>query len=262
MKNWVVKLLLLLLIPSIVGVLFTFAFGFGTTVYMQLTMYICAPLLTLVLGFFFVKVKRAIPLLVLLVIASIAFNVPLQNWLFHSADEIVRYASVTDLYNSNHKALYFIFDTLEVDYKRKSSVTITREVTRSNGRHRFRKEKKQYHYAVAPVFKDSLSKHQYADREVKAWVVPVAHSREQVAICYERCYFDLDDYQKAIDKSPCKLHHPQAVIIKPLYSQFITRQEWKKIFFHVGGIVLSVLMVLGIVLNYKVNRRLKSDNRQ
>lgn len=262
MKNWVVKLLLLLLIPSIVGVLFTFAFGSGATVYMQLAMYICVPLLTLVLGFFFVKVKRAIPLLVLLVIASIAFNVPLQNWLFHSADEIVRYASVTDLYNSNHKALYFIFDTLEVDYKRKSSVTITREVTRSNGRHRFRKEKKQYHYAVAPVFKDSLSKHQYADREVKAWVVPVAHSREQVAICYERCYFDLDDYQKAIDKSPCKLHHPQAVIIKPLYSQFITRQEWKKIFFHVGGIVLSVLMVLGIVLNYRVNRRLKSDNRQ
>lgn len=262
MKNWVVKLLLLLLIPSIVGVLFTFAFGSGTTVYMQLAMYICAPLLTLVLGFFLVKVKRAIPLLVLLVIASIAFNVPLQNWLFHSADEIVRYASVTDLYNSNHKALYFIFDTLEVDYKRKSSVTITREVTRSNGRHRFRKEKKQYHYAVAPVFKDSLSKHQYADREVKAWVVPVAHPRGQAAICYERCYFDLDDYQKAIDKSPCKLHHPQAVIIKPLYSQFITRQEWKKIFFNVSGIVLSVLMVLGIVLNYKVNRRLKSDNRQ
>lgn len=254
MKNWVVKLLLLLLIPSILGVLFTVILGSDTTVYMQLAIYICAPLLTLVLGFFLVKVKWATPLLALLVIASIAFNVPLQNWLFHSADEIVRYASVTDLYNPNHKALYFVFDTLEVDYKRKSSVTITREVTRSNGRHRFRKEKKQVHYAVAPVFKDSLPKRRYADREVKAWVVPVAHSREQAAICYERCYFDLDDYQKAIDKSPCRLHHPQAVIIKPLYSQFITRQEWKKIFFNAGWIVLSVLIMLGIVLNYRVNR--------
>lgn len=255
MKNWVVKLLLLLLIPSILGVLFTVIFGSDTTVYMQLAIYICAPLLTLVLGFFFVKVKWATPLLALLVIASIAFNVPLQNWLFHSADEIVRYASVTDLYNPNHKALYFVFDTLEVDYKRKSSVTITREVTRSNGRHRFRKEKKQVHYAVAPVFKDSLPKRRYADREVKAWVVPVAHSREQAAICYERCYFDRDDYQKAIDKSPCRLHHPQAVIIKPLYSQFITRQEWKKIFFNASWIVLSVLIMLGIVLNYRVNRK-------
>lgn len=254
MKNWVVKLLLLLLIPSILGVLFTVILGSDTTVYMQLAIYICAPLLTLVLGFFLVKVKWATPLLALLVIASIAFNVPLQNWLFHSADEIVRYASVTDLYNPNHKALYFVFDTLEVDYKRKSSVTITREVTRSNGRHRFRKEKKQVHYAVAPVFKDSLPKRRYADREVKAWVVPVAHSREQAAICYERCYFDRDDYQKAIDKSPCRLHHPQAVIIKPLYSQFITRQEWKKIFFNASWIVLSVLIVLGIVLNYRVNR--------
>lgn len=255
MKNWVVKLLLLLLIPSILGVLFTVILGSDTTVYMQLAIYICAPLLTLVLGFFLVKVKWATPLLALLVIASIAFNVPLHNWLFHSADEIVRYASVTDLYNPNHKALYFVFDTLEVDYKRKSSVTITREVTRSNGRHRFRKEKKQVHYAVAPVFKDSLPKRRYADREVKAWVVPVAHSREQAAICYERCYFDRDDYQKAIDKSPCRLHHPQAVIIKPLYSQFITRQEWKKIFFNAGWIVLSVLIMLGIVLNYRVNRK-------
>lgn len=255
MKNWVVKLLLLLLIPSILGVLFTVILGSDTTVYMQLAIYICAPLLTLVLGFFLVKVKWATPLLALLVIASIAFNVPLQNWLFHSADEIVRYASVTDLYNPNHKALYFVFDTLEVDYKRKSSVTITREVTRSNGRHRFRKEKKQVHYAVAPVFKDSLPKRRYADREVKAWVVPVAHSREQAAICYERCYFDRDDYQKAIDKSPCRLHHPQAVIIKPLYSQFITRQEWKKIFFNASWIVLLVLIVLGIVLNYRVNRK-------
>lgn len=254
MKNWVVKLLLLLLIPSILGVLFTVIFGSDTTVYMQLAIYICAPLLTLVLGFFLVKVKWATPLLALLVIASIAFNVPLQNWLFHSADEIVRYASVTDLYNPNHKALYFVFDTLEVDYKRKSSVTITREVTRSNGRHRFRKEKKQVHYAVAPVFKDSLPKRRYADREVKAWVVPVSHSREQAAICYERCYFDRDDYQKAIDKSPCRLHHPQAVIIKPLYSQFITRQEWKKIFFNASWIVLLVLIMLGIVLNYRVNR--------
>ena len=70
--------------------------------------------------------------------ASMAFNIPLQNWLFHSADEVVRYHAVTDLYNGGNNALYFTFDTLEVDYARRSSVTVTREVTRSMGRHRYR----------------------------------------------------------------------------------------------------------------------------
>ena len=72
---------------------------------------------------------------------------------------------------------------------------------------------------------------------------------------YERCIFDLDDYQKAIDRSRCKLHHPQAPIIRPLYSQFITRQEWKGIFLNVAWIVLSVLIVLGVILNYQADRR-------
>ena len=75
------------------------------------------------------------------------------------------------------------------------------------------------------------------------------------ALCYERCIFDLDDYQKAIDRSRCKLHHPQAPIIRPLYSQFITRQEWKGIFLNVAWIVLSVLIVLGVILNYQADRR-------
>lgn len=74
-------------------------------------------------------------------------------------------------------------------------------------------------------------------------------------VCYERCIFDLDDYQKAIDRSRCKLHHPQAPIIRPLYSQFITRQEWKGIFLNVAWIVLSVLIVLGVILNYQADRR-------
>ena len=65
-----------------------------------------------------------------------------------------------------NNALYFTFDTLEVDYARRSSVTVTREVTRSMGRHRYRKEQKQYHFSVAPVFTDSLPRHKYEEREV------------------------------------------------------------------------------------------------
>lgn len=124
-------------------------------------------------------------------------------------------------------------------------MTVTREVTRSMGRHRYRKEQKQYHFSVAPAFTDSLPRHKYEEREVKAWVIPVRHEKGQAVVCYERCIFDLDDYQKAIDRSRCKLHHPQAPIIRPLYSQFITRQEWKGIFLNVAWIVLSVLIVLG-----------------
>ena len=42
---------------------------------------------------------------------------------------------------------------------------------------------------------------------------------------------------------------------KGRYSQFITRQEWKGIFLNVAWIVLSVLMVLGVILNYQADRK-------
>ena len=100
-----------------------------------------------------------------------------------------------------------------------------------------------------------MPRHKYEAREVKAWVIPVSHEKGQAVVCYERCIFDLDDYQRAIDRSRCKLHQPQAPIIRPLYSQFITRQEWKGIFLNVTWIVLSVLMVLGVILDYQADRK-------
>ena len=238
MKNWVVKLLVLLFIPSLAGILFTVALGFNPGGWLQITTYAFPPLLTLAGGAFIVASRWKIPFLILMAAAS-----------------MVRYHAVTDLYNLENNALYFTFDTLEVDYARRSSVTVTREVTRSMGRHRYRKEQKQYHFSVAPAFTDSLPRHKYEEREVKAWVIPVRHEKGQAVVCYERCIFDLDDYQKAIDRSRCKLHHPQAPIIRPLYSQFITRQEWKGIFLNVAWIVLSVLIVLGVILNYQADRR-------
>jgi hypothetical protein len=92
------------------------------------------------------------------------------------------------------------------------------------GRHRYRKEQKQYHFSVAPAFTDSLPRHKYEEREVKAWVIPVRHEKGQAVVCYERCIFDLDDYQKGI-------------------------------FLNVAWIVLSVLIVLGVILNYQADRR-------
>lgn len=255
MKNWVVKLILLLLIPSLLGVLFTVILGSNPNGWLQIVTYAFPPLLTLIGGAFVVSSKWKTLFLFLMAVVSAVFNIPLQNWFFHSADEVVRYHSITDLYNPENDALYFTFDTLEIDYLRRSSITITREVSHSTGRHRFRREKKQYYYSVAPVFKDSLPKHKFTDREVKAWVIPVAHSEKQSAICYERCVFDQSDYQKAIDKFRCKFHHPQAPIIRPLYSQFITRQEWKSIFLNAAWIVFSVLIVTGVVINYQENRK-------
>ena len=116
MKNWVVKLLLLLFIPSFVGILFTVILGFNPGGWLQITTYALPPLLTLAGGAFIVASRWKIPFLILMAAASMAFNIPLQNWLFHSADEVVRYHAVTDLYNLENNALYFTFDTLEVDY--------------------------------------------------------------------------------------------------------------------------------------------------
>ena len=47
MKNWVVKLLLLLFIPSFVGILFTVILGFNPGGWLQIATYAFPPLLTL-----------------------------------------------------------------------------------------------------------------------------------------------------------------------------------------------------------------------
>ena len=99
MKNWVVKLLLLLFIPSFVGILFTVILGFNPGGWLQIATYAFPPLLTLAGGAFIVASRWKVPFLILMAVASMAFNMPLQNWLFYSADEVVRYHAVTDLYN-------------------------------------------------------------------------------------------------------------------------------------------------------------------
>ena len=50
MKNWVVKLLVLLFIPSLAGILFTVALGFNPGGWLQITTYAFPPLLTLAGG--------------------------------------------------------------------------------------------------------------------------------------------------------------------------------------------------------------------
>ena len=187
-------------------------------------------------------------------VASVAFNVPLQNWLFHSADDIVRYASITDLYKEKDKPMYFTFDRLEVDNKRRSTIGIWREHTRRVSRQSYRTEKKQHWYSVSPVFEDSLPEHKYAEREVKAWVVAVKHDKQDSLVCYEWCTFDIGDYKKAIDKSRCKVQHSDAPIIKPLYKQFTTKSEWRNIFLNVGLLVFSIQVLIGVIMNYRLGK--------
>jgi hypothetical protein len=150
--------------------------------------------------------------------------------------------------------MYFIFDRLEVDNKRRSTIGIWREHTRRVSRHSYRTEKKQHWYSVSPVFEDSLPEHKYAEREVKAWVVAVKHDKQDSLVCYEWCTFDIGDYKKAIDKSRCKVQHSDAPIIKPLYKQFTTKSEWRNIFLNVGLLVFSIQVLIGVIMNYRVGK--------
>lgn len=256
MKKWVTILLLLLLLPSFIGLLVTYILP-DSSEWGQVLSYVFAPVFTAIFAYFLFQTRWKSLWVLLMIIGSVAFNIPLQNWLFHSADEIVCYSSVTDLYLPSNKALYFTFDTLEVDYKRISRVTITKKRTHKRGRHSYRTEEKQYYYSVAPAFADTLTLSEYAEREVKAWVVPVEHKVDLPLICYERCIFDLDDYQQAIDKSFCKLHHPDAPVIRPLYHPFTTRKEWRNIFFHIGGLVLSLFVLIGVLMDYRAEDKTK-----
>lgn len=58
MKNWVVKLLVLLFIPSLAGILFTVALGFNPGGWLQITTYAFPPLLTLAGGAMGHRTKR------------------------------------------------------------------------------------------------------------------------------------------------------------------------------------------------------------
>ena len=243
--NRISKLLLLLIIPSLLGLIFN---------WIQILCYSFAPLVSSIIVAICFRGRWMGLLLLWTFVASVAFNVPLQNWLFHSADDIVRYASITDLYKEKDKPMYFTFDRLEVDNKRRSTIGIWREHTRRVSRHSYRTEKKQHWYSVSPVFEDSLPEHKYAEREVKAWVVAVKHDKQDSLVCYEWCTFDIGDYKKAIDKSRCKVQHSDAPIIKPLYKQFTTKSEWRNIFLNVGLLVFSIQVLIGVIMNYRVGK--------
>ncbi|MCQ4902040.1 hypothetical protein NE655_22450, partial [Phocaeicola vulgatus] len=60
---------------------------------------------------------------------------------------------------------------------------ILRVTSRSMGSHRYRKEQNQYHFSVAPAFNDSMPRHKYEEREVKAWVIPERHEKGQAVVC-------------------------------------------------------------------------------
>lgn len=250
MNNWVVKLLLALGVPALAGVGFTYFLQPDMSGWLVIVSYAVAPLLSIGTVLFF-RVRRQGLLAALMAVASIAFNVPLQNWLFHSADDVVRYASVHDLYEAKEKPVYFAFDRLEVDGARSSSVVVQRDQNRRVSRRVYRREKKSFTFTVSPAFEDSLPAMKYAEREVKAWVASVKHPSGVSPICYEWCVFDLDDYRKAIAKSRCKVCHPDAPLIRPLYKPFITKRKWKAIFLHTGCAVLSVLILTGVIINYK-----------
>ena len=72
MKNWVVKLLLLLFIPSFVGILFTVILGFNPGGWLQIATYAFPPLLTLAGGAFIVASRWKVPFLILMAVASMA----------------------------------------------------------------------------------------------------------------------------------------------------------------------------------------------
>ena len=65
-----------------VGILFTVILGFNPGGWLQITTYALPPLLTLAGGAFIVASRWKIPFLILMAAASMAFNIPLQNWAF------------------------------------------------------------------------------------------------------------------------------------------------------------------------------------
>lgn len=247
MTNWVTRLLAILFLSSLAGVVFLYLF-LDIAGWMQIAGYAVPPVLAVLFLSFSGCAKRGW-VAVLLLAATAGFNVPLQNWLFHSADDIVQYPSVEALFQPENKALYFRFDTLDYHLSGKGTALITRTHTRRVGRHRYKKETTQHTYTVVPVFADTLPRNQYRKREVVAWIGDLHKKDLQQVVCFERCRFNLEDYQTAAGKSPCKRHRADAPFIRPLYQSFITQTEWRMIFLKTFCIVTGLLIFVGIFLN-------------
>ena len=171
MTNWITRLLALLFFSSLAGLAFLFFF-LDIAGWIQIPGYAVPPVLSVFYMFFCGYAKKGW-IVALMLAATTSFNIPLQNWLFHSADDIVQYKSAEALYQPENKALYFRFD-------------------------------------------DSLPRNQYRKREVIAWITDMHKKDLQPVVCFERCRFNLEDYQKAAKKSPCRLHRANAPFIRPL----------------------------------------------
>ena len=97
MKNWVVKLLLLLFIPSLAGILFTVALVLIRGLVTNYDVCFTSVTHSRRRGFYrCFKMENSFSYID--GSCKYGLNMPLQNWLFHSADEVVRYHAVTDLY--------------------------------------------------------------------------------------------------------------------------------------------------------------------
>lgn len=253
MTNWIYKLLALLLFPTLLGIVAIYFLQSSLHDWILIPSYGASSVVATLLAYFCYRGKWAKLFCFLIFSTTLTFNIPLQNWLFHSADDIVTYTSIEDLYNPEKDALYFKFDSpLRVDLSSRSSVTITR--TTRTGRRGTRTRTTRHQYSVIPVFNDTLPKSQYTKREVKAWIASSKKPDDEDILCYEKCSFDLDGYQQAVAKSRCKLHHADAPLIRPVYNSFITKTEWKGIFMKTLCIVCGILIFTGIWMN-KIERR-------
>ena len=166
MTNWITRLLALLFFSSLAGLAFLFFF-LDIAGWIQIPGCAVPPVLSVFYMFFCGYAKKGW-IVALMLAATTSFNIPLQNWLFHSADDIVQYKSAEALYQPENKALYFRFDTLDYSLSGKGTALITRTRNRRIGRHSYRKETTQHTYTVVPVFADSLPRNQYRKREVIA----------------------------------------------------------------------------------------------
>lgn len=248
MTNWIYNLLALLIFPTLLGIIAFYFLQSYLQDWILILSYGAASIVATLLAYFFYKGKWATLFYFLIFFTTLAFNIPLQNWLFHSADDIANYASIEDLYNPEKSALYFKFDSpLTVDLSGRGSVTITR--TTRTGRCGTHTRTTRHQYTVIPVFNDTLPKSQYTKREVKAWITSTKKPNGKEVLCYEKCSFDLDSYRQAAAKSRCKLHHADTPFIRPVYNSFITKTEWKYISMKTFCIVCGILIFTGIWMN-------------
>lgn len=253
MKNWSIKLVVATIVTVAACLLLT---ALCRMLHIQFwTQFVAIGASFLIAGvimMYGIKIVQNMKLAALLAIIPTAISFCANQWCFYSANATEHFAGINELLEAKEKPLYFTLDEYywnadgvglmesTTEYKRRGRTTSTTKTT----------------YLAMPLYPDSISE------EIRVWMVDNYPSKDYKAtdtyeelmqlgkvLNFELLTEDLEDYKEAVSYSELKDKAENAILIKPLYKEYITKNTWA-LYFLMSLVAGSLIMALiGLIVS-------------